>query len=203
MTEGQAPEQKRPVASPPAGSQAQPGSGEVYYSGGVRHTANLVNYLKWVGVSMLGGVLAWALRMIPAIRDGNLPVWILAMIGLPPLIWSFLYQATKKIKVDAKRIETEKGVIARQVDSLELWRVLDVQYKQGVLDRITGDAKLILIGTDQTDPELVLHGLPDHRAIFEKLRDAVQTARQHNRPMELVPGQEHGGGSDGVFGEFQ
>ena len=203
MSEGQAPEQQRPVASPPAGSKAQSGGAEVYYAGGVRHTANLVNYLKWMGFSVVGGVLAWALRMIPAIRDGNAPVWVLAMIGLPPLIWSFLFQATKKVKVDSRRVETEKGVIARTVDSLELWRVLDVQYKQGVLDRITGDAKLILIGTDQTDPELVLHGLPDHRAIFEKLRDAVQDARQTNRPMELVPGQEHGGGADGVFGEFQ
>ena len=38
---------------------------------------------------------------------------------------------------------------------------------------------------------LELHGLPGHRELFEKLRDAVQDARQTNRPMELV-GDEHG-----------
>jgi hypothetical protein len=47
-----------------------------------------------------------------------------------------------------------------------------------------------LIGTDQTDKELRLHGLPDHRVLFEKLRDAVQLARHTSRPMEVVPGHE-------------
>ena len=55
------------------------------------------------------------------------------------------------------------------------------------------------IDTDQTNPELLLHGLPNHRVLFEQLRDAVQAARQTNRPMELVPGQGMGhdiGGHD-------
>ena len=49
--------------------------------------------------------------------------------------------------------------------------------------------KISLIGTDQTDPELDLHGMPNPRKLFEQLRDAVQEARRAGRPMEMVAGE--------------
>ncbi len=64
--------------------------------------------------------------------------------------------------------------------------------------RFFDNAKITLIGTDQTDPSLVLYGLPGHRALFEKLRDAVQFARASNRPMELAPGHHEGDLTGGV-----
>ena len=115
------------------------------------------------------------------------------LVGVPGLLWTYLTHITSKFKITRRRVETEKGIIAKKVDSLELWRVLDVQYEQSLLDRIFGIAKIKLMGTDQSDPVLELHGMPEHRQLFETLRDAVQDARHTNRPMELVPGQhEHG-----------
>ncbi|MCA9713066.1 MAG: PH domain-containing protein, partial [Myxococcales bacterium] len=111
--------------------------------------------------------------------------------GTPGLLITYLRQVTTKYKLSSRRIETEVGILLKKVDSLELWRVLDVRYEQSLIDRIFGIAKIELISTDQTDKQLVMHGLPNHRELFEKLRDAVQYARQRGRPMELV-------GSDGM-----
>ena len=83
-------------------------------------------------------------------------------------------------------------MITRKLDSLELWRVLDVRYEQSVLDRIFHNAKITLIVTDQTHPSLLLYGIPGHRQLFERLREAVQFARASNRPMELAPGAHEG-----------
>ena len=87
-----------------------------------------------------------------------------------------------------RRVECERGVVTTRLDTLELWRVLDVRYERNLIDQIFDNAKIILIGTDQSDPSLVLYGMPDHRKLFERIRDAVQFARHTNRPMELAPG---------------
>lgn len=184
--------QARAVAAPPHGSTAQGGGGEILYSGIAKHSAALKGYLKWAGVSVLGGAAAIGLNM----ADLGLPGWGLGLfwlIGLPGLLWTYLVQGTNKYKVSLRRVETEKGVLSKQVDSLELWRVLDVEYSQSLVDRMFDNGRIKLISTDQTSPNLVLHGLPGHRALFEQLREAVQNARHTNRPMELVPGHDLGG----------
>lgn len=179
----------RPVAQAPQGSMAQPGGGEVLFQGIAKHSANLGSYLKWTGVSIAAGALAILLNKM----DWGIPGWVLGLLwlaGLPGIAWTYLQTITNKYKITRRRVETEHGIIAKKVDSLELWRVLDVQYEQNLIDRMFDIAKIKLIGTDQTDPVLTLHGMPEHRKLFETLRDAVQDARHTNRPMELVPGQE-------------
>jgi membrane protein YdbS with pleckstrin-like domain len=182
---------------------AQPGSGEKLFEGTAAHSASIGSYLKWGLVSAVGGAIAIGINSM----DWGLPGWGLALLwlaGVPGLLWTYLTVISTKYKVSARRIETEEGVLAKKVETLELWRVLDVEYSQTLLDRILKNGRIKLISTDQTNPSLLLHGLPDHRALFEKLRDAVQAARQTQRPMELVPGQGMGhdmghdlGGHDG------
>ena len=174
---------------------AQPGSGEVLFQGIAKHSARIGGYLKWVLVSIVFGAIAIAINQF---KPGLLPGWALGLfwlVGLPGLLWTYLTHISSKVKVTPRRVEIEEGVLAKKVESLELWRVLDVEYTQSVIDRIFGNGKIKLISTDQTNPELVLHGLPNHRQLFEQLRDAVQAARHTNRPMELVPGSEFGDGA--------
>ncbi len=176
---------------------AQPGSGEILFQGIAKHGASFGSYFKWTLISLVGGGIAIAINQLWDAAPGWLAV--LWLVGVPGLAWTWLSHITTKYKVSRRRIETEKGVLAKKVDTLELWRVLDVQYEQSLLDRILGLGRIKLLGTDQTDPVLELHGIPNHRQLFEVLRDAVQDARQTNRPMELVPGQEHLGHGHHAF----
>lgn len=182
---GQAPAR----AQAPAGSVAQPGSEELLYYGPARHGAYAWDYLKWLLAGVAGGTAGFFLGKIAIFQTW--PLWVLSLIGIPGVIWTFFKHATTRYKLTLRRIELEKGVLSKTVDSLELWRVLDVRYTQSVFDRILGVAKVTVMSTDQTSPELVLYGLPNARALFERLRDAVQLARHSNRPMELVGG-DHG-----------
>lgn len=178
---------------------AQPGGGEVLFQGIAKHSASMAGYLKWSFVTIAGGALGIFLNVM----DWGIPGWILGLlwlVGLPGIAWTYLQTITHKFKITRRRVETEHGIIAKKVDSLELWRVLDVQYEQSLIDRMFDIAKIKLIGTDQTDPVLTLHGIPGHRKLFETLRDAVQDARHTNRPMELVPGQEGGLGHQDFSG---
>ncbi len=178
-----------PQAQPPAGSSPQPASDEVLYEGISKHSADIGTYLMWVAVCVVGGVFGWLLLQVDALKD--YPMWVLSLVGVPMLLWSYIVHIKNRYKITRRRVETESGVISTRLDTLELWRVLDVRYERNLLDQIFDNAKIILVGTDQTHPTLVLHGMPNHRALFERLRDAVQAARHTNRPMEVAPG--HGG----------
>ncbi|MGB1275059.1 MAG: PH domain-containing protein, partial [Nannocystaceae bacterium] len=166
------PESLQPRAQPPAGSVAQQPGEQIYFQGRAKHSAKFGTYLLWFFVCVLGGALAYGLNQIDVIRELEWPLWVLSLLGTPMLGVTYLRHITTKYKVSPKRIETEKGILMKNVDSLELWRVLDVRYEQSILDRIFGIAKIQLIGTDQTDSTLEMHGLPGHRELFESLRDA-------------------------------
>ncbi len=183
------PNQQPPQARPPAGSTAQPGHDELIYAGPAKHGAYAWDYLKWVLVGALCGAVGTGLGYIPALA--GFPLWLLSFVGLFGIVGTFLKHATSRFKVTLRRIELERGILSKSIESLELWRVLDLKYSQNVFDRILGVGRITVMSTDQSTPELVLYGLPDGRAIFERLREAVQVARHTSRPMELVGG-EHG-----------
>jgi membrane protein YdbS with pleckstrin-like domain len=183
------PIQQQPQARPPAGSTAQPGHDELIYAGPAKHGAYAWDYLKWVLVGALCGAVGTGLGYIPALA--GYPLWLLSFVGLFGIVGTFLKHATSRFKLTLRRIELERGILSKSIDSLELWRVLDLKYTQNVFDRILGVGRITVMSTDQSTPELVLYGLPNGRAIFERLRDAVQIARHTSRPMELVGG-EHG-----------
>lgn len=189
----------RAVAQAPQGSMAQPGSGRVLFEGTARHSSRVFDYAKWGLVSIVAGALAIFINQM----DWGVPGWALGLFwlaGVPGIVWTYLVNVTSKYKVTGRRIETEHGVLAKKVETLELWRVLDVEYTQTLVDRIFKNGRVKLISTDQTNPELLLHGIPNHRELFEQLRDAVQDARQTNRPMELVPGSHVG--ADDAMGDM-
>lgn len=181
--------QGQPQAAAPT---AQGGTAQLY-EGGRRHSASWWAYTKWVLVMILGSTVGALLMNIEFFSTW--PLWLLGFIGLPGIFYAYIQHISTKFRITTKRVEWERGVIRKQVDSLELWRVLDVRYSQTIIDRMLGNATITLVGTDQTDPELNLHGLPKHRELFEKLRDCVEAARRSGRPLEMVgEGFVDGGG---------
>lgn len=187
-------------AQAPAGSTAGPHV-DIIFQGIGRHSAHLGGYIKWAFVGIVGSVLGVLLQKIEFFAD--YPLGLLGLIGLPGLLFVYLRHRTTKYKLTHRRVEFERGILNRDVDTLELWRVLDVRYHQNIFDRITGNGRITLIGTDKSDPEMLLYGLPNHRALFEKLQDAVQAARQTSRPMELVGQDGNAEEMGGMFGNEQ
>lgn len=187
-------QQQRVQARAPHGSSASPVDSEVLYQGIARPTSQYGGYLKWFGASIVGGAVAYGLGLIEFFSTW--PLWVLGLVGLPGMFWTFLRYRTTHFKVSLRRVEYEHGVLSKSVESLELWRVLDVRFNQNLIDRMLGNAKVTLVSTDQSDPELVLYGLPNARKLFEELREAVQTARHGNRPMEMV-------GAEGMLEHFE
>ncbi|RMG97936.1 MAG: PH domain-containing protein [Deltaproteobacteria bacterium] len=169
-------------SSPPGADAAR-----IFYRGPVRHTARLGSYVGWtLAAACILGVSVFLRIRFPQVEGWPLLALLVPFFGL---IWTYLQVRTTRYTLDARRIEIERGIFTKSVRSLELRRVLDVGYRQTLLDRITGDGRIEIVSTDQSDPKLEIHGLPDSRSIFEALRDAVESARMRGRPVELVDGE--------------
>jgi membrane protein YdbS with pleckstrin-like domain len=89
-----------------------------------------------------------------------------------------LYRRSVKFRVTSTAIETERGLLSRRIDVLQLWRCRDVRYKQRLSDRLLGIAHIEVFAQDATTPHLEIVGMPASRQLFEQLRDSIEIQRQ-------------------------
>jgi uncharacterized membrane protein YdbT with pleckstrin-like domain len=102
-------------------------------------------------------------------------------IVLVGLIWLGILHLVRKslrYRITERNIDTEAGVLSKHIETLQLWRVRDLDLRQSLLERMLGIARIHVFTTDASDPELVLRGLPASREIFDRLKDAAELARQ-------------------------
>jgi membrane protein YdbS with pleckstrin-like domain len=88
-----------------------------------------------------------------------------------------LYRKSKVFRVSTTNIETERGILTKKIDVLELWRCRDIRYRQHILDRMLGIAHIDVYTADVTTPHLVILGVPASRQLFEKIRDSIEIQR--------------------------
>jgi uncharacterized membrane protein YdbT with pleckstrin-like domain len=100
---------------------------------------------------------------------------------LAALVWLLILTLVRKssrYRITNRNLDTEHGIISKQIETLQLWRIRDLDFRQSFTDRILGIAQIRVFTADVSDPELVLRGLPASRDVFDKLKDAAELARQ-------------------------
>jgi hypothetical protein len=106
-------------------------------------------------------------------------LWV--VIPLAALVVFFfgvnLSRRSVKFRVTNTVIETERGLLSKRIDVLQLWRCRDVRYRQNLLDRILGIAHIEVFAQDATTPHLEIFGMPASRQLFEQLRDSIEIQR--------------------------
>jgi len=97
-----------------------------------------------------------------------------------------LYRRSIKFRVTNTVIETERGLISKRIDVLQLWRCRDVAYKQNLVDRVLGIAHIEVYAQDATTPMIEIVGMPASRQLFEQLRDSIELQRQNKNVYGVV-----------------
>jgi membrane protein YdbS with pleckstrin-like domain len=101
-----------------------------------------------------------------------------ALVGL---VWMGILNLKRKslrYRITTRTIDYEVGVLSKKVETMQLWRVKDLDFRQGVMERLLGIAAIHIFTHDLTDPQLLIRGLPASREIFDRLKDACDIARQ-------------------------
>ncbi|NUQ76706.1 MAG: PH domain-containing protein [Polyangiaceae bacterium] len=102
----------------------------------------------------------------------------LVVVGLVWLLVLELRRKGMRYKLTGRTIDLESGIFSRHIDTVQLWRVQDIDFRQSFIDRVFNVATIHITTTDRSTPELNLRGLPASREVFEKLKDAADLARQ-------------------------
>ena len=89
-----------------------------------------------------------------------------------------LYRKSKVYRITTTNIESERGIVTKKIDVLELWRCRDIRYRQHILDRILRIAHIDIYTKDVTSPHLEILGVPASRQLFETIRDSIEIQRQ-------------------------
>jgi membrane protein YdbS with pleckstrin-like domain len=102
----------------------------------------------------------------------------LALVGLLWMLFLNLRRKSRRYRLTDRTIDYEVGILSKRVETMQLWRVQDLDFRQSVLERMLGVATIHIMTKDATDPVIELRGLPASREIFDRLKDACDLARQ-------------------------
>ena len=144
-------------------------------------------------------VLALALAAVAAaylvIPDSAAQPWlrlvVVVLAVLAVVVWAvtpFLRWSTSRYTITNRRLITRSGVITRTGRDIPLYRINDVAYEKGLLDRILGCGTLVI--SDATEKAgVVLHDIPRIEAVQLQLSELLHAADDGSDDGEFPPNE--------------
>ncbi|HEY7090482.1 MAG TPA: PH domain-containing protein, partial [Tepidisphaeraceae bacterium] len=110
------------------------------------------------------------------------------LIGIVPL----LKTRAIRYRISNYRIDFDRGILSRNVDTLELWHVEDISLHQSLIDRVLGVGTITVISHDDTNPRLELKSLPRPRALFDSLKQRIISVKRQRGVLKMdIPPETH------------
>jgi hypothetical protein len=82
--------------------------------------------------------------------------------------------------ITSERLKIITGLVARRVENFELIRVQDIDFKQGMGERMLGIGDIHIRGQDPSNPAIILRNIPKPEEVYETLRRAWLEARKRH-----------------------
>ena len=102
----------------------------------------------------------------------------LLVIPIPWAFWAWLKTKNRTYTLTSERLMIRSGVFNIATETLELYRVRDLQIMEPFWLRLWGLKNLHLITTDSTTPELILDYIPSVLDLGTKFRQQIEMSRQ-------------------------
>ena len=110
-------------------------------------------------------------------------------VAVAGVVW-FLYEHFRrqslKIRITNETIDLETGLFGKRIDTIQLWRVRDIDFRQSLMERMLGVASIHILSHDQENPNVLLRGIHGGRELFTELRDSISLARQGRNVIGMV-----------------
>jgi uncharacterized membrane protein YdbT with pleckstrin-like domain len=99
-------------------------------------------------------------------------------IGLLYILLVWLGVKNSSYRLTTERLFCKTGFISKKVHETELYRIQDVSFKQGVIQRILGVGDIEILSTDPSTPEWRMHSVRNPEQLKETIRAAYRKARR-------------------------
>jgi membrane protein YdbS with pleckstrin-like domain len=97
----------------------------------------------------------------------------------------YLQTKCKVFELTTQRFKTTSGVFSKVTETLELYRVKDIETRQPFLSRMVGIENVQMTTSDTSSPVVVVEAVPSSVHFADKLRNQVEIIRQQKRVREI------------------
>ena len=97
----------------------------------------------------------------------------------------FLQTKCKIFELTTQRFKTTSGVFSKFTDTLELYRVKDIETRQPFLSRLVGVENVQMNTSDTSSPVVLIDAVPSSVGLADKIRNQVEIIRQQKRVREI------------------
>ena len=176
------------VAAVTAGPHAPPEDiEETYYEGSPLLRGALGKGILWI----IAGLILIAIAIASMIMDWKFPWWLslaLVVVGLIIILIPVIQTKAIRYRITNYRVDYERGLLSKDINTLELWHVEDLRFHQNLLDRILGVGDIQIISHDETMPVLNMRSIPHPRPLFEQLKQRVIAVKRSRGVIKMDPG---------------
>ena len=109
--------------------------------------------------------------------------WLIVPIFLA--LARYLQTKNKVYELTSERLKITEGVFNKSTESLELYRVKDIEVRQPFLSRMLGMEDINVTTSDASSPFLLLDAMPVEVGLADKLRNQVEIIRTQKRVREI------------------
>ncbi len=97
----------------------------------------------------------------------------------------FLETKNQVYELTTERVKMSKGIFSKVTETLELYRVKDIETLQPFIYRIVGLENIKVNTSDLSSPLILIDGLPQEVGFADKLRNQVEIIRTQKKVREL------------------
>src|SRR5712691_11441482 len=141
---------------------------------------------SFAGLYVVLGLVCVGIWWLGATFDTGVRPLVIAVAGPVPLLlgiaYSWLVRLGAEYRLYADSLEIETGLVSRNIDNLQLFRVRDLGLRQSLIGRLLGVGGVNVTSTDQSTPHLTIRGVAGPRALYDTLRERVAESQATRRP---------------------
>ena len=97
----------------------------------------------------------------------------------------YLQTKCKIFELTTQRLKITSGVFTKVTDTIELYRVKDIEMRQPFLSRLVGVENVQMNTSDVSSPLVLIEAVPSSVGLADKLRNQVEIIRQQKRTREI------------------
>ena len=102
------------------------------------------------------------------------------------LLYRFIYLCRIRYRIGTEQLVCERGVLVRKVDYMELYRVVDFQEHQSLMQQLCGLKTVRIFSTDRNTPRLDLTGMRRKNDIVPLIRGLVEYNKRKKGIYEIT-----------------
>jgi uncharacterized membrane protein YdbT with pleckstrin-like domain len=114
--------------------------------------------------------------------------WLaLSLVAVGLFAWRWLENLASRYELTEERLIIRRGLLAKSLDEIELYRIKDVRINYSLINQIAGIGTIGIASSDETTRagDLIIRDVERAQARREELRRLVDIARQKRRVREV------------------